>query len=215
MDIVKRILILMAFGAAFAVFLLVVMKARAATETARLPSRPVPAKPVAESKPSPVRPEDTEARTVERKPVQEAPPQPKRTESDVGLRHLFDSRKTDAGGEVEWSEVADLLREHVERNHPRLKMSDEDYERLADSIKSFREANENMRSMERTSANAAAIGQSLEDLAAAMSEFDQLTGMSPGEFLMEEDSPVSFGREMPTTEPDDEIVTEYLRDHKP
>jgi hypothetical protein len=214
-DVAKRIVILMAFGAGFAVLLLM-LNVRGGPETARPSSKPDSVRPVIENepperKPSPLPLTEIEAQTIERRTLKDETPTPaEEPESLRELKELFSSGKADGTDDIDWNEVEGLLQEHVDRNHPGLKLSDSDYERLSDSMKSFREANEKMRSLERTPANAPAIRQSLQDLDAAMKAFDELTGMSPGEFFMEEDAPVIFGGDPLSRETDDEIVTEYL-----
>ena len=200
-DLGKRIIILLAFGAGFAVFLLVVLKVRGGPEIGRPASESNTARPAVESEPSTSKsfqvppevpsPEPSEGRAMEH----QAPVPPDPTKSLLELKKLFTSGKADSNGEIDWTEVERLLRDHVDHNHPSLKMSDADYRRLAAAMRSFREANEKTRSMERTSANAAAIRQSLEEVGNAMREFSQLTGMSPGEFFLEEDRPVTFGND--------------------
>jgi hypothetical protein len=122
-----------------------------------------------------------------------------------------DDRQADP--EFDWGEVALLIRDHVETNHPHLKLSDADYERLADSVRMYREANLKVQSLKRTSENASAIRQAVEEREASAAQFEQVTGMSPDELFMDEEPPVRFGGEEPAG--NDEIVTEYLSDHLP
>jgi len=218
-DVSKRIVILMAFGAGFAVLLLM-LNVRGGSEIARPSSKPDSVRRLPENEPPETKPfslplTDIETQTLElRTPKDETPTPAEEPESLQELKALFSSGKADGTDDIDWEQVEGLLREHVDRNHPGLKLSDSDYERLSDSMKSFREANEKMRSLERTPVNAPAIRQSLQELNAAMKAFDELTGMSPGEFFMEEDAPVIFGDDPRSRETDDEIVTEYL-DQRP
>jgi hypothetical protein len=101
------------------------------------------------------------------------------------------------------------LREYVAKNHPSLKLSDREYERLAESISAFRDANLKMNSLERTAANAPAIRKSLQEMATAMQDFRQITGMNQDEFFVGEDAPVKFGGEEDLFG-DEEIVPEFL-----
>jgi hypothetical protein len=106
-----------------------------------------------------------------------------------------------------------LIREHVERTSPKLKLSDAEYEQLTQALMRLREANLELRSLERTSANAPVFRKRLEDVASASKEFQQITGMPLEQFFTGEDAPVRFGSK-PHTD-DDEIVTDYLSDYKP
>ncbi len=131
------------------------------------------------------------------------------------LEELFSSALEGKDLQLDRMEVKQLLREHAERNQPHLKLSNEEYAQLAASIMAFRDAKNRTRSTKRTSMNAAAFRQSLEDSKEAMREFKKITGMSPDEFFMGEDSTIRFGDDKSYSGKDDEIVTEYLSDHKP
>jgi len=214
-DVSKRIVILMAFGACFAI-LLFILNVRGGSEVPPPSPRPDSPGPVIETEapekePSPPLMTDIETHMFNGRPPEEETPAPVEEQESVReLRELFAAGKADEVDDIDWDAVEVLLREHVDQNHPRLKLSDSDYERLSASMKSFREANVRIRALERTPANAPAIRQSLQELEAAMKAFKDLTGMSPGEFFMEEDAPVTFGRDPLSRETDDEIVIEYL-----
>ncbi len=106
---------------------------------------------------------------------------------------LFLSGQATENVTVDVAEIEHLLRDHVNRNHPDLKLSDPDYERLAKALKSFREANIKMRSIERTSENATELRRALQVVADSSKEITKITGMAPGEFFMRGDTPVQFG----------------------
>jgi hypothetical protein len=131
------------------------------------------------------------------------------------LEELFHSDEARENVEIDRAQIERSLRAFVEQSHPRLKLSDADFERLAGSIMKFREANLKMRSIARTSMNSAGFRQALEDVNTATEEFARITGMSPGEFFMGEDAPVRFGDDPWAADDDDEIVTEFLPEREP
>jgi hypothetical protein len=220
MNVGKRILILGAFGAVFAIF---VVAAQSLVSSSHPPT------PAPEIKPAVAKPEKTPSPNPSPLPSpvgQTSLPRQKATSSGPAvrpaekqkapsLRDMFLSGQPAEGVAVDAAEVERLLRDHVSRNHPNLKLSDADYERLAKALKTFRDANMKMQSMERTSANSAAFQQALEDVAESSTEFRKITGMAQGEFFMRGASPVQFGNDRQTQGKNDEIVTEYLSNHKP
>jgi hypothetical protein len=206
----KRMLILGGFGIAFAA-LLIGARALLAIREPAAPSPQPSEKPAKQTSmltdvlppAPPSAPEDTS-------PTAAANPTETPSPMDVFL-----SGKDAASEEIDWRQVERSLREHVERNHHNLKLSDADYERLTKSVRTFRDANLKMRSLERTSENAAEFRKLLNDIQESTKEFQQITGMSQGEFLRsEEDPPVRFGND-PGAVDNEEIVVDYLSDHKP
>jgi hypothetical protein len=131
------------------------------------------------------------------------------------LRELFASGVPSSEAVIDRRQIMDSLREHVAKNHPSLKFSDREYERLADVMKTFREANLKVGSLERTSANAAEIRRSLQEMATAMQDFRQITGMTQSEFFSEKDAPVQFGDDEGLVNNNEEIVADFLVDHQP
>jgi len=133
------------------------------------------------------------------------------------LKELFDLGIPAAELDIDQEQVASMLREYVAKNHPDLHLSDREYERIADIMKIFREANQSMNSLERTSANAPAIRRSMQEMATAMQDFQQITGMSQGEFFLDKDAPIQFGGEEEFSEDaKDEVLTpDFLVDHQP
>ncbi|RJP75043.1 MAG: hypothetical protein C4532_01270 [Candidatus Abyssobacteria bacterium SURF_17] len=218
----KRVLILLAVGAAFAVLLLIVQAVLPSRQTTSSLSSEQPIRKSAEAKhvsaggplTAPISPKgaaDTEA-TESRKETGEGSDQ---VPPSAMLRDLYLSGATDSAVTVDSKTMEQLLRDHVERTHPRLKLSDSDYEQLAQTLISLREANLEMRSLERTSANAPVFRKRLQDVASATKEFQQITGMPLEQFFAGEDTPVQFGSNPQSHKDDDEIVTDYLSDHKP
>ncbi len=217
----KRVVILAAFGAGFALVLLVAMAIQAALRTAR-PSlgRKTPATSVKSesTRPAPLAlpPATPAAPTPNQNTAtnEQASLPPEETEEAATLEQVFHSTDGSENGEIDQAQIERSLRAFVEQSRPRLKLSDADYERLAGSIMKFREANVRMRSMERTGMNSAGFRQALDDVNEATDEFVRITGMSPGEFFVGKDAPVKFGDD-PRGAIDDEVVTEYLPESKP
>ncbi len=173
---------------------------------ARNPAFSLPPAPAAQ--PPPEKPVEEEKKSV--------PPSAKATEPKeeaIDLREMFASGQPIEEVPVDPEQVKQMLRDYVERNHPSLKLSDREYERLATAMGTFRVANLRMRSLERTSANAPAIRESLQEMATAMQDFQQITGMTQGEFFTGAGAPVQFGGD---EEPkNDETVVDFLPDPHP
>ncbi|GAB4339044.1 MAG: hypothetical protein Kow0099_13710 [Candidatus Abyssubacteria bacterium] len=206
----KRILILGGFGIAFAAILLGAQALLATHEPAALAPEPSEKTFVKESAAPEARPPAPPSTPQQSEPVPEAKPLEK-----PSLMDLFLSGADVETEDIDWRQVEEALREYVERNHHNLKLSDSEYERLAKSIRTFREANLRMRSLERTSKNAAEFQQLLSDIQESTREFQQITGMSQGEFLRSsENPPVRFGNE-PGAVDNEEILVDYLSDYKP
>jgi len=184
-------------------------------------SEPIPVAPAPEISPpaSPVfsLPPAPAAVPIPEQPAeQKAPIAPQAAEEKPqppDLTDLYSSGQSIMEAEVDSAQVQHLLREHVNRNHPSLKLSDREYERLAETMRIFREANLKMQSLERTSANSPAIRQSLQEMATAMQDFQQITGMTQGDFFLGDDAPVQFGGSEGSG--DAEVVVDFLSDHKP
>ncbi|MBI5116018.1 hypothetical protein HZA56_06050 [Candidatus Poribacteria bacterium] len=222
MNVGKRILILGAFGVVFAIFIVAGQSLVSSNHSAAPVPEPKPAAAKPERPPSPnpsplPSPTDVGQTSPSKQKATSAGPAAQTSEKQraPSLREMFLSGQPAEGVAVDAAEVERLLRDHVTRNHPNLKLSDADYERLAKSLKTFRDANMKMRSTERTSANSAVFQQALEDVAESSTEFRKITGMAPGEFFMRGASPVQFGNDRQAQGNNDEVVTEYLSDHKP
>lgn len=137
---------------------------------------------------------------------------------DAAAEALDDSPLDFFGDDDEFpndADVEDLLREHIKKNHPALRLSDGQIASLAESMREFREARAKMRGLERTSANASAIKESLERTVSAMDEFTRITGMTPGEFFLEGEPPVIFGNMEQRTNDTNEFPTENFSGSRP
>lgn len=218
----KRIVILAIFGAAFAFVLLAAMAIQSALHTVRTSSgqEPPAANVKSESRPpAPLTlpPASPAAPTLKQSVATNEPPPspPVETGEAATLEKLFHATDERENVEVDQAQIERSLRAFIEQERPRFKLSDADYERLAGSIMKFREANQKMRSMARTSMNSAGFRQALDDVNKATDEFERITGMSPGEFFLGDDAPVKFGNDPWADVDDDEIVTEFLPERKP
>ncbi|RJP19549.1 MAG: hypothetical protein C4520_12770 [Candidatus Abyssobacteria bacterium SURF_5] len=220
-NLVKRALILLIFGAAFAVSILAVdliisprqkkssalqqeAETTAPAQQAPNPEFFLPPAPPAASPP---------AVPVEKKGAGATPdlPSPVSRMEPSQLREAFASGVPVEEAYIDVAQTAAELRAHVERNHPSLKLSDREYDRLAESIGSFREANLKMKSLERSSENSPAIRRAMQQMATAMQDFRQITGMTQGEFFLGEDAPVKFGEDERPGK-NEELVVDYLPD---
>lgn len=218
----KRIVVLAAFGVFVAVVLILTQIIRSKRQSGPLSSERQPPGTIAEREPPPklILPSTSAAHKTYRLQAERPQARPTKpattTPRHSKLEEIFSSGLEEENLQLDRMEVEQLLREHVDRNHPHLKLSSEDYGQLAASIMAFRDARNRTRSTKRTSMNAPAFRQSLEDAKEAMREFKKITGMSPDEFFMGEDSPIRFGEDEALYRGnDDEIVTEHLSDHKP
>lgn len=147
-----------------------------------------------------------------------AAPAPPLDAAAVAAEALADSPLDFFGDDDEFPNdkaVENLLREHIKKNHPALRLSDGQIATLAESMREFREARAQMRGLERTSANASAIKESLERTVSAMDEFTRITGMTPGEFFMEGEPPVIFGTVEQGTNDTNEFPTENFSGSRP
>jgi hypothetical protein len=223
-NLVKRTLILSAFGVVFAGVLLAtdlifssrkqeVTASGPKTNQAAPPTRPQ-GNPAFSLPPAPAA-VNAAAKPAGNQPLQASSPA-NESENDPGdLQKLFAAGQPASEVKIDPKQMDQLLRAHVARNHPSLKLSDREYERLAETIRIFREANLKMNSLERTSANAPAIRQSLQEMATAMQDFRQITGMTQGEFFSGPNAPVQFGGENSSSNENDKMVVDFLSDHKP
>lgn len=226
----KRALILIVFGAVFAIALFAIELIFSPRQKQAVSSEPKPSDAVPQRTPKnnpsfslppapPAAPVEQPAETGKpaeaRKPATAPKEEPQKKPPD--LTDLFESGRPVSEVAIDDKQVAPMLREQVAKNHPDLKLSDREYERLAESIRTFREANLRMNSLERTPANAPAIRQSLQEMATAMQDFHQITGMTQDEFFMSKDSPpVLFGGEETTDTANEKTIPEFLSDpHKP
>lgn len=218
----KRVLILLAVGAAFALFLLVVQAVSSQRQTTSSLSSPQPVRKPAvvqdisrNAPPTSSISSDQTAATESTVPRAEPQGDGGRGSSSEMLNALYLSGTPDSAMNIDSKAMELLLKDHVDRTHPRLKLSDSDYEKLAQAAAKFRQANLEMRSLERTSANAPEFRKRLEDVASATKEFQQITGMPLEQFFMGEDTPVQFGSNPQSHKDTDEIVTDYLSDYQP
>lgn len=142
-------------------------------------------------------------------------PGPEENPPQTKPEDLFMPDAADFSDQIDWAAVEKSVRDFVSKNHPRLSLSDSEYERLTGAIARIREANLRMRSTERTSAKAGLFKQSLRETESAMKEFREITDMSPQDFFAGENPPVRFGGEkQPSTEEDD-IIEDFLSNYKP
>jgi hypothetical protein len=199
---IKRALILLIFGIVFAgsvIAVELVLSSQQKQSAEAKPSASVSPSRTEESAVSlpPAPPAVTQPVQIAEKKPASSPPSPAGTEKEEsdGLKELFDMGIPAAELDIDQEQVARMLRTYVTKNHPDLHLSDREYERMAHIMKIFREANYNMNSLERTSANAPAIRRSMQEMATAMQDFQQITGMSQGEFFLDKDVPIQFGGE--------------------
>jgi len=221
----KRMLILAGFGAGLAVLLVLAQAILSTRQPTVSQSAGTPAQKAPEKNPArdesfslppapPARPAAPAA--PEQKDTKGQTPAPAGTKrGHASLKDLFASGQPAANVTIDTKELEELIRDHISRTHPDLKLSDADYERLATAFKTYREANLRMQTMERVSSNSGVFRQSLQEMAAATKEFKQITGSAPGEFFMEGEPPVIFGNTTQESDDDDETDPEFLPDHKP
>jgi hypothetical protein len=220
---VKRALILLVFGIVFAGSVLAIELVLSSQQKQTVEANPsvTPSPPVEPAVSLPPAPPAVS------QPLQRASQQPKSSSSPVpaadkmkqkapDLKELFGMGIPAAELDIDQEQVARMLRAYVEKNHPELRLSDREYERMADIMKIFREANHSMNSLERTSANAPAIRRSLQEMATAMQDFQQITGMSQGEFFMDKGAPIQFGgdEELPEDAKEENLTPDFLVDHQ-
>lgn len=221
---IKRALILLVFGIVFAGSLLaveLVLSSRQKQVVEAKPSEKIlpssPAEPVVSLPPAPPAVSQP-LQAVEKKAAPSPAPVADTVKQEApDLKELFSLGNPAAELDIDQEQVARMLRSYIAKHHPNLRLSDREYERLADIMKIFREANYSMNSLERTSANAPAIRRSMQEMATAMQDFRQITGMSQGKFFLDKDAPIQFGGEEEFSEDakDEELTPDYLVDHQP
>lgn len=113
----------------------------------------------------------------------------------TAMRDLFSSSTLEKDGRIDRGKVEQSVDNYIAQYRSQLMLSDSDQEHLVDLVMDFREANLNVRSAPRSTANTPQLKQNLKKMQYAMDEFKRMTDV-PSENLFGADTPTTlFGDE--------------------